>query len=185
MPLGIGSRAPDFVAPDESGGSFSLGEAVRSGPVLLIFYPADWGFVCRSEILEFRDRQPAYEEMGIRLVGLSTNLVISHAVWSDNLKLRFPLLSDPPGAIAAAFGVLDLAEESFNKGRTKRALFLVDRERRIAYSWCTENQWLEPDYDEVEAACRLAAAPLPIPSRSDALPAEGPGDAANPARSRS
>ena len=133
VPLAIGSRAPEFIVPNERDEGFSLSETVRFGPVLLIFYPADWGFICRNEIVEFRDRQPAFEKMGVRLVGLSTNMIISHAVWSDYLKLRFPLLSDPPGDVAAVFGVLDLAEESFNKGRTKRALFLVDQELKVLY----------------------------------------------------
>lgn len=157
--LPVGSRAPDITARDERGDDFVLSEAVRTGPVLLIFYPADWGFICRSEIVEFRDRQEVFEAMGINLIGYSTNMVVSHAVWSDSLKLRFKLLSDPPGDAAAAFRVLDRAEESFNKGRTKRALFLVDRDMKITYRWLTENQWLEPDYDEVEAACRNALTP--------------------------
>jgi hypothetical protein len=61
-----------------------------------------------------------------------------------------------PGDVAATFGVLDLTEGSFNKGRTKRALFLVDQGMRVIYSWLSEDPWLEPDYDEVEAACRDA-----------------------------
>lgn len=171
--LPVGSVAPDIAVPDERGELFRLSEAVQKGPVLLILYPADWGFICRNEVVEFRDRQAAFEAMGIRLVGYSTNMMVSHALWSDRLQLRFPLLSDPPGEVAAAFGVLDLAEESFNKGRTKRALFLVGKDMRIAYSWHTDDQWLEPDYDEVEAACREAVSPCPTGREGGAV-AEAP-----------
>jgi peroxiredoxin len=164
VPVPIGSAAPDFTAQDEKGGEFRFSEALLGGPILLIFYPADWGFICRNEIVEFRDRQAAFEVMGVRLIGYSTNMVISHAVWSDNLRLKFTLLSDPPGDVAAAFGVLDLAEESFNKGRTKRALFLVDRAMRVIYSWLSEDPWLEPDYEQVEAACREALRQCPVQS---------------------
>jgi len=172
--LPVGSRAPDFTLPDQRGSGFRLSEAVAHGPVLLILYPADWGFICRNEIVEFRDRQPVFGAMGVRLVGYSTNMTVSHAVWSDALKLEFPLLSDPSGDVAAVYGVLDVAAESFNRGRTKRALFLVDQRLSILYNWLTEDQWLEPDYDEVEAACRSAlAGNMVAPLPEDAAPRAG------------
>jgi peroxiredoxin len=103
--------------------------------------------------VEFRDRQAEYEQLGIKLVGLSTNMVLSHGFWSESLRLRFPLISDPRGDIASAYGVFDDDEASFNKGRTKRALFLVDADMVVRFAWVTENQWLEPDYDQVMASC--------------------------------
>jgi len=156
IPLRSGSRAPDFTAPNERGQALTLSEHMAGGHALLIFYPADWGFICRAEVVEFRDRQAEYEQLGINLVGLSTNMVLSHGFWSESLRLRFPLISDPRGDIASAYGVFDDDEASFNKGRTKRALFLVDAEMVIRFAWVTENQWLEPDYDQVMAACKEA-----------------------------
>jgi peroxiredoxin (alkyl hydroperoxide reductase subunit C) len=161
MPLPVGSMAPNFTAPDERDRPFTLSEHLAYGNVLLIFYPADWGFICRNEVVEFRDRQDDFERCGIRLVGYSTNMVVSHGVWSEHLRLRFPLISDPPGRIALAYGVLDTDEDSFNKGRTKRALFLMDRSGIVRYAWVTENQWQEPDYDRVLASCIEALARPP------------------------
>lgn len=152
-PLTVGSKAPDFTASDERGQAFRLSEHLATNHILLILYPADWGFICRNEVVEFRNQQEEYERFGIKLVGYSTNMVVSHGLWSEHLHLKFPLISDPPGAIASAYGVLDIDEESFNKGRTKRALFLIDRQMVVRYVWVTDNQWEEPDYDDVLASC--------------------------------
>jgi peroxiredoxin len=156
IPIRVGARAPDFTALNERGEPDALSSLVESSHLLLIFYPADWGFICRNEVVEFRDRQPDFGRIGINLVGISTNSVTSHGVWSEHLKLRFPLISDPPGDIATAYGVLDVDKASFNVGRTKRALFLVDKGMIVRYAWVTENQWLEPEYDLVLASCAEA-----------------------------
>jgi peroxiredoxin len=152
----VGSAAPEFTAPGDQGEPTNLRKLVASNSVLLIFYPQDWGWVCRCEVLEFHRRRNDLDRIGVKLVGLSTNLVVSHGVWSEHLGLDFPLISDPPGHIAEAYGVLDTDEDSFNKGRAKRALILVDRELIVRFVWVTDNPWLEPDYDWVIAACTEA-----------------------------
>lgn len=152
-PIAVGTKAPDFSAPGDQGELATLSKMINGRAVLLIFYPQDWGWVCRNEILEFQNRQEDFEEIGVRLVGLSTNLVVSHGVWSEHLNLKFTLISDPPGHIAEAYGVLDTNDDSFNKGRSKRALILIDREMIVRYVWVTEDPWLEPDYDSISNAC--------------------------------
>lgn len=154
IPLKVGMTAPDFNATDHRGDAFALSQSMRGSPVLLIFYPANWGFICRNEIVEFRDRHNDYRSLGIKLLGISTNMAISHGLWSEQLCLPFPLISDPPGNIAAAYGVLDQDEESFNKGRAQRALFLLDGEMTVRFVWLAKNPWLEPDYDEILIACQ-------------------------------
>ncbi len=173
IPIAVGSKAPDFTAPGDQGELTTLSELVNGKSVLLIFYPQDWGWVCRTEILEFQSRQNDYEAIGVRLVGLSTNLVVSHGVWSEHLNLRFTLVSDPPGQIAEAYGVLDTDEDSFNKGRTKRALILVDQEMMVRFVWVTDDPWLEPDYDSIFNACSEALERSVSPKASAARIVEG------------
>jgi peroxiredoxin Q/BCP len=149
IPLPVGTKAPDFTLPDDRGEPVTLSALIQKGHVLLIFYPADWGFICRNEVVAFRDMQREFETMGVQLVGLSYNDIVSHGLWSTTLKLRFPLLSDHGLTVAKSYGVYDDKLDSFNKDRSERALFLIDRSQNISWSWVASNPWLEPDYDEV------------------------------------
>ncbi len=169
IPLRAGAMAPDFIAVDQDGNKFTLSQWMCGACVLLIFYPSDWGFICRNEIVEFRDRQADYESLGIKLLGISTNMVISHGLWSEQLRLSFPLISDPPGDVPAAYGVLDTDEESFNKGRAKRALFLMDWSLTIRYAWVADNPWFEPDYEDVFSECRAILKPSCSTVSSDSV----------------
>lgn len=151
--VSMGSLAPDFSMPGVSGSSTVLKELISTGPVLLIFYPADFGWICRSEILEFHERMIDFQNIGVQLVGISTDSVMSHGLWSEQLKISYPLLSDRDGMVSASYGVMDLDASSFNHGRCKRALFLVDREGIVRLIWVTEDQWKNPDTDRILAHC--------------------------------
>ncbi len=154
-PLPIGTKAPDFVLVDQVGRSVRLCDMIERTGALLIFYPSDWGYICHQEMTAFRNMQSELEITGYRPIGISFNDTVSHGLWSERLGLRFPLLSDRTGDVSASYGVLDDKEESFNKGRSERALFMVNKKGRIIWSWEAENLWLEPDYDNVlNIACR-------------------------------
>lgn len=87
------------------------------------------------------------------MVGISTDSVMSHGLWSEQLRISYPLLSDKDGTVSAAYGVMDLDADSFNQGRCKRALFLIDREAIVRFKWLTEDQWQNPDVDRVFTHC--------------------------------
>ena len=148
-PLPVDSSAPDFTLMDQIGKPFNLREAVQSKKVLLIFYPTDWGQVCFQELSAFRELQPLFDQAGCQLVAISYNDIISHGLWSERLRLRFPLLCDRLGAVAALFGVQDDDENSFNYGRPQRALIMIDQSMTIVWKWVAPSLWLEPEYNEV------------------------------------
>ncbi|MGD0817219.1 MAG: redoxin domain-containing protein [Methanomassiliicoccales archaeon] len=147
--LPVNSSAPDFTLINQVGKPVTMSDLVRLNKVLLIFYPTDWGQLCFHELSTFRDRQSEFEKTGYQLVGISYNDTVSHGLWSEYLKLRFPILSDRDGAVAASYGVLDDDKESFNLGRSDRALFMVNQEMVITWSWVGKYIWFEPDYDQV------------------------------------
>lgn len=132
-----------------------MGAAMGRTGVLLIFYPSDWGQVCHRQMITLRDMHSELEDAGYALLGISFNDNVSHGLWAERLRLRFPLLSDRDCAVSAAYGVLDDNEESYNKGRPLRAMFMVNGEMVITWSWVTENLWLEPDYDELLRVARM------------------------------
>ena len=89
----VGSTAPDFSAPDQSGAMRKLSD-YRGKWVVLYFYPKDDTPGCTKEACNFRDNYQALEKMGVVIVGVSKDTVESHKKFSDKYALNFPILSD-------------------------------------------------------------------------------------------
>jgi len=64
------------------------------------------------------------------------------------MRIPFPLLSDFDGAISAKYGILG-GEEGYLKGRSNRAVFIVDSKMMVRFVWVADDPSYEPDYDEV------------------------------------
>jgi peroxiredoxin (alkyl hydroperoxide reductase subunit C) len=98
--------------------------------LILFFYPADFTFVCPTEIRGFNAKLPEFRKRGAAVVGVSIDDIASHRAWAAELGgVGFPLLSDPGGTVAKTYGVFD-AED----GHAFRATFVISPERRIAYA---------------------------------------------------
>jgi len=130
-PLAAGTPAPDFGLPSAPGETLRL-SAVRGRPVILAFYPADWSPVCGDQMALYNETLGEFEQYGARLLGISVDSVWCHAAFAENRKLRFPLLADfePKGEVARRYGVWR-AED----GTTERALFVIDAEGDIRWSY--------------------------------------------------
>jgi peroxiredoxin Q/BCP len=115
-PLQVGDRVPEIVARDQDGQKVRLG---FEGVAVLYFYPEDETPGCVTEACQFRDDLPDYQEMGARVVGVSTDDVTSHRHFAEKHQLTHPLLSDPGGEISRRFGVLD------ENGRARRVTFVI------------------------------------------------------------
>ena len=131
--LAAGERAPDFelhATPDQT---VSLGD-FSGKPLVIAFYPADWSPVCGDQMALYNQLLPEFHKLGAELVGISVDGAWCHAAFSDARKLHFPLLADfePKGAVARAYGAYRDAE-----GTTERALFVIDGEGIIRWSYCS------------------------------------------------
>lgn len=130
MALKEGTAAPDFAllaTPDQR---VSLSEF--DGPVVLVFYPADWSPVCGDQMALYNEILPEFQELGAELLGLSVDGAWCHAAFSRDRKLHFPLLADfePKGDVARRYGVYRAAE-----GVSERALFVINAEGVIHWSY--------------------------------------------------
>ncbi|XP_043648213.1 peroxiredoxin-2 [Drosophila teissieri] len=133
--LNINQVAPNFITNAVvSGGfrNFSLVD-LRGRYVLLVFYPADFSYVCPTELQAFSDRAPEFRNVGCEVLACSTDSHFVHCAWMNTPRkngglgeLDIPLLADKNMKIARDYGVLD--EET---GLALRALFIIDREGRI------------------------------------------------------
>jgi peroxiredoxin len=131
--LPAGTTAPDFslhVTPDQK---LALSE-LRGKPVILAFYPADWSPVCGDQMALYNEILSEFQKYGAVLVGLSVDGVWCHEAFAKDRHLQFPLAADfePKGEVAKSYGAYR-AED----GVCERALFVIDRDGVIAWSYCS------------------------------------------------
>jgi len=128
--LGLDASAPDFALEGIQGGRagrWSLDDLRRSWAVLF-FYPADFTFVCPTEMRSFQEHLPRFRERDCQVVAVGTDGLDSHRAWALELGgLDFPLLSDPTRAASRAYGVLG------GDDRPWRATFVLSPGARVAH----------------------------------------------------
>ncbi len=100
-----GSAAPDFSLLDQSGKTHSLND-FKGHWLVLYFYPKDDTPGCTQEACRFRDDIGVLDNLNAAIVGVSTDDAQSHADFAKKYQLPFPLLSDPDGQTAEAYGSL-------------------------------------------------------------------------------
>lgn len=162
--LGTGIEAPDFTLPSGPDQTLSLRE-LRGRPVILAFYPADWSPVCGDQMRLYNEILPDFREHGAELLGISVDGVWCHAAFARHSNLRFNLLSDfePKGAVARLYGAYDERE-----GTSSRALFVLDAEGTIAWSYLSP-PGVNPGANGIlEALERLPAGPNARATRREA-----------------
>ncbi|MFQ5549886.1 MAG: peroxiredoxin [Gemmatimonadales bacterium] len=97
-----GTLAPDFVLPDQDGNAVSL-KTLRGGDVVVYFYPKDDTPGCTKEACGFRDLWQRYDQLGIRVLGISPDSPESHVKFARKYALPFPLLSDADKTVMSAY----------------------------------------------------------------------------------
>lgn len=93
--------------------------------MLLFFYPADFTFVCPTELADLSKSQQAFSELGCQIISVSTDTVFSHKGWVGAEKLLqtldFPMASDRSGLLSRELNIFN--EDT---GMCERAAFLID-----------------------------------------------------------
>jgi peroxiredoxin len=126
-----GDTAPDFelsATPDQH---FALHQ-LKGKNVILAFYPADWSPVCSDQMALYNEMLKYFAEYDATIIGISVDSKWCHMAFSGDRKLHFPLLADfePKGEVSKLYGVYDEKE-----GESERALFVIDKEGKIAWSY--------------------------------------------------
>lgn len=102
--LDIGTKAPDFLLPDENGQMHSLNE-YRGKKVILYFYPKDNTPGCTKQACGFSELYPQFVEKDAVVLGVSKDSVASHKRFKEKYNLSFTLLSDPELTAIEAYDV--------------------------------------------------------------------------------
>jgi thioredoxin-dependent peroxiredoxin len=133
--LAAGARAPEFELVDQRGESVSSA-GLAGQPYVLYFYPKNDTPGCTTQACGFRDAHPDFERLGVRVIGVSPDSVVSHQKFIAKYGLPFTLLSDGAQSLASKYGVWSLKK---NYGREYmgivRSTFLVDGEGVIRKVW--------------------------------------------------
>jgi peroxiredoxin len=128
-----GISAPDFTLHATPDQSLSLRE-LRGQPVILTFYPADWSPVCGDQMALYNEMLPEFQKYKAELLGISVDGVWCHEAFAKDRHLHFPLLADfePKGAVARKYGAYRESD-----GFCERALFVIDKDGIIVWSYCS------------------------------------------------
>ncbi|MFA6888964.1 MAG: redoxin domain-containing protein [Candidatus Woesearchaeota archaeon] len=93
--------------------------------VVLFFYPADFTFVCPTELGSLADAYSELQKLDVEVLSVSTDTAFVHKAWHDTSetikKIAFPMIADPTGKISKSYGVYIDTE-----GITYRGTFLID-----------------------------------------------------------
>lgn len=91
----------------------------------VVFYPADFTFVCPTELGDLADHYDEFKKLGVEIYSVSTDTHFTHKAWhdaSDTIKkIQYPMIGDPTGTITRNFNVM-IEEE----GLALRGTFLID-----------------------------------------------------------
>jgi peroxiredoxin len=132
-PLPAGTPAPDFSLHSTPDQAVSLSE-FKGRPVIVAFYPADWSPVCSDQMALYNEILDEFGRFDAELIGISVDGIWCHLAFAHDRKLHFPLLSDfePKGEVARRYGVY-----RDHDGTSERALFVIDREGVVSWSYCS------------------------------------------------
>jgi NADH-dependent peroxiredoxin subunit C len=123
----INTQIKPFKATAFHGGKFIdvTEENFKGTWSVIMFYPADFTFVCPTELEDLASLQPEFDKLGVKLYGASTDTHFSHKAWHDTSdaikKVNYALIGDPTGALTRNFGVM-IEEE----GLALRGTFVID-----------------------------------------------------------
>jgi peroxiredoxin len=97
---------------------------------VVVFYPADFTFVCPTELGDLADRYEAFQKLGVEVYSVSTDTHFTHKAWHDTsetiAKIQYPMIGDPTGVITRNFDVM-IEEE----GLALRGTFVINPEGQI------------------------------------------------------
>ncbi len=128
----IGKKIEDFKVQAYHNGSFKeITAADTKGQwSVFFFYPADFTFVCPTELGDLADNYAKFQEIGCEVYSVSTDTHFVHKAWADAsetiAKIQFPMLGDPTGKLARDFEVM-IEEE----GLALRGSFVISPEGEI------------------------------------------------------
>jgi thioredoxin-dependent peroxiredoxin len=133
--ISVGTPAPEFNLPTDSGSTVALVQ-LRGKGVVLYFYPKDDTSGCTLEAKAFNDLMPQFTSAGAVIIGVSPDSVASHDKFKKKYGLGFSLAADETKAMLDAYGVW--VEKSMYGRKymgVERTTILIDKTGKIVRIW--------------------------------------------------
>lgn len=137
--LSIGQKIPDFeldvyFSEKKDFGKIKFSDVFKKGNwLILFFYPADYTFVCPTELQDVGEKYSELKKEGVELISISTDTHFVHYAWQSSERLlsdiKYPMGADPTHIISNTFGVYD--ETS---GLSLRGTFIIDPDGKLLAS---------------------------------------------------
>jgi len=137
--LKVGEKVPDFeldvYLPEKKDfGKIKFSEIFKKGKwLVLFFYPADYTFVCPTELADIGEKYSELKKEGIEIVSVSTDTHYVHYAWQNSEKLlaniKYPMAADPTHIVSKSFGVYDETT-----GLALRGTFIIDPDGKLVAS---------------------------------------------------
>jgi peroxiredoxin (alkyl hydroperoxide reductase subunit C) len=138
--LRIGETVPEMVLEayhDDETKKIRLSD-YRGKWLVLLFYPADFTFVCPTELEEAAEMYGEFKKENAEILSVSTDTVFVHKAWHDESpsikKIQYPMLADPTGKLCRAFGTyIDRGENILteDEGLSRRGTFIIDPDGKL------------------------------------------------------
>mgnify|MGYP003587910098 CR=1 FL=1 len=139
MSVLVGKQAPDFtvsaVMPDNTiNDNFNFKQYTNGKITVLFFWPADFTFVCPTEIIAFNNKLKEFEDRGVVVIGASIDSAYVHYTWKSTAvdnggigNVQFPMIADLGGDISKTYDVLSEGKIAF------RATFIIDQNGKVVH----------------------------------------------------
>jgi glutaredoxin-dependent peroxiredoxin len=148
MKIEVGQVAPDFTLFNTEKKEVHLKDQ-KGSDVLLLFFPLAFTSVCTAELCTVRDSMKDYENLNIKVFGISVDSLYTLAVYKEQQKLNFDLLSDFNKEVSSKYGSLYPQFGYGMKGVSKRSAFLINKDGVIDYAEVLEDAGKLPDFEAI------------------------------------
>jgi peroxiredoxin len=147
--VSTGDTAPTFTATYRGSDheTFDLAEHIGDGPVVLAFFPGAFTAPCSNEMVALQDHHDRLTDAGGTLFGVSADSPFSQGAFADKHDLEFELVSDMAGTAIEAYGLAHDIPDLGLYGVANRAVYVIDADGVVTYSWVADDPTNEPDYD--------------------------------------
>ncbi|WP_353633202.1 redoxin domain-containing protein (plasmid) [Halobacterium sp. NMX12-1] len=153
-----GDSAPRFEATlgTSDHEDFALDDRLGDGPVVLAFFPGAFTPPCTNEMIAFQERLDNLQDAGATVLGVSADSPFSQGAFREEHGIEFDLVSDMAGDAIRAYDLeIDIPDLGLY-GIANRAVYVLDDDGTVTYSWVADDPTNEPDYEEVLDAVQNA-----------------------------
>jgi len=154
-----GDTAPTFTATlgTSEHEDFDLEDHVGGGPLVLAFFPGAFTPPCTNEMVAFQERIDEFERAGATVFGISADSPFSQGAFREEHGIEFDLVSDMSGEAIGEYGLEIDIEALGLHGIANRAVYVLDEEGTVTYTWEADDPTNEPECDAVLQAVEDAA----------------------------